>query len=117
MTRRTNRVNVLLRQEISNVISGELRDPRISGLVTVTGVYASDDLQYARVYVSVMGPKNDKDTVIEGLNRATGFIRRQLKHRITLRYVPGLKFMIDDSMEKAEDISRIIDKLSFQDMG
>ena len=112
MTRRTDRVNGLLRQEISNLLSRELNDPRLSGVVSITQVRTSSDLRYAAVYVSVMGKREEKDMALEGISSATGFMRRELRGRVSLRYIPELKFILDESLDNAERIFGLMDSIS-----
>jgi ribosome-binding factor A len=112
MTRRTDRVNGLLRQEISRIVSGELRDPRLFGVVSITQVDTSSDLRYARVFVSVLGTKGEKETVLRGISSASGFMRRELKGRLSLRHIPELSFHLDESMEEADHIHGLMDRLS-----
>ena len=112
MTRRTDRVNGLLRQEISNLLSRELNDPRLSGVVSITQVKTSSDLRYATVYVSVMGKREEKDMALEGISSATGFMRRELRGRVSLRYIPELKFILDESLDNADRIFGLMDSIS-----
>jgi ribosome-binding factor A len=111
MTRRTDRVNGLLRQEISYLISHELRDPRLSGVVSITQVETSSDLRHAKVFVSVLGEKEQKDKVLRGINSAMGFVRKELKGRLSLRYVPELQFALDETLDEAEHIFRLMNSL------
>ena len=112
MSRRTDRINGLLRQEISQLLSRDLNDPRLSGVVSITRVETSSDLRVSRVYVSVLGGRQDKDSVLRGINSALGFIRREMRERLSLKYIPELKFSLDESMEEAEHIQKLMDRLS-----
>ena len=112
MTRRTDRINGLLRQEISQLLSRELDDPRLSGVVSITRVEISADLRHARVYVSVLGTQGEKESVLSGINSALGFMRRELRVRLSLKYIPELKFTLDESIEEAEYIFGLMDRLS-----
>ena len=111
MSRRTDRINGVIRQEISLLLSRELNDPRLSGVVTITKVDIKPDLQHARVYVSVLGDQVHKETVLKGINSATGFIRRELRGRLYLRHVPNLDFVLDESLEDASHIFKLMDDL------
>ena len=111
MTRRTDRINGLLRQEISQLLSRDLNDPRLSGIVSITRVETSNDLRHSEVYVSVLGNREVKNTVLRGINSAGGFMRRELGERLSLRYIPELKFTLDESMEEADHILRLMDHL------
>lgn len=88
-TRRRERVSELIREEISELIRREVRDPRLSGLISVTEVVTSPDLRHARVFVSVMGTEEEKRQVEKGLAAASGFLRKGLGERLSLRYTPN----------------------------
>ena len=112
MTRRTDRVNGVLRQEISLLLSRELNDPRLSGVVSVTRVETSGDLHYSRVFISVLGSRDDKVAALDGVRSATGFMRRELRTRLSLRQIPELHFSLDESIEEAEHLFGLIDQLT-----
>lgn len=110
MTRKIERVSSLFREEISYLLSREVKDPRLSGLITVTEVSVSTDLRHAQVYVSIVGSKEEKLSVMSGLKSATGFIRRELAHRLNIRRIPELNFLLDDSIEKGTKVLQLIEK-------
>lgn len=105
--RRTARVADLVKQEVSQIIQHEMKDPRI-GFVTVTSVEVSIDLRHARIYFSVLGSKADLEASLEGLERARGYIRTQLGRRIKLRHIPELLFRYDESFDYAQRISNVM---------
>ena len=109
MSRRLERVNVLLRNNISRIISSELSDPRLGGVHTVTSVDTSPDLSHAHVYVSVLGDDDSKTQTIEVLRSAEGVIRRGLRST-DLRRIPQLSFDIDDSIERGDEILRLLNE-------
>ena len=109
MTRRTERVNELLRHELSQLIGRDLKDPRLAGIVTVTIVETSNDLKRARVSVSVMGSPKVKEATMRGITSASGYMRRELAKRLSLKYVPDLSFVLDDSLDQADHIYRLLD--------
>ena len=111
MPRRVDRIKGLLRQELSLLISRHLKDPRIGGVISVTQVKTSADLRSARVYISVMGDEAEKQGTLQGIQSASSFLRRELRERLALRYVPFMKFELDESMEDAENLLRIMDQL------
>lgn len=111
MTRRTERLNAQLREEISELLAREVKDPRLGGLVSVTRVEISPDLRHARVFVSVLADEAGKGESFEALDSAAPFLRRELKHRLTLRYVPELAFRRDDSIEKGAELEELIHSL------
>jgi ribosome-binding factor A len=112
MAYRIERVNNLIRREISELIQHELRDPRLDNFVTVTEVSTSADLRYAKIFVSSMSGKQEEKNIMEVLNSAAGFLRTGLASRIRLRYIPELSFYWDDSIEHGDRILRIIDGLN-----
>ena len=109
--RRIERVNGLLRQEISSLVASQVNDPRLRGLVTITQVRTAQDLRTARVYVSVMGNDSVRQEALEGIQSSASFLRRELRGRVSLRYIPFLRFVLDDAMVEADRLMRIIDDL------
>lgn len=104
MTRRTERLNDLFREEISRILQHQVRDPRLAGLLSITHVDISPDIRYAKVFVSILGSEEEKTQALEGLGRAQGFFRRELAHKLNLRRIPQLSFHRDDSMETAAQV-------------
>ena len=98
MSRKTEKVNSLFREEISQLLLREVKDPRLSGVISVTEVIITPDLRYAHIYVSMMGSEEGKKGIISGLESASGFMRRELAHRIQMRRIPELIFVRDDSI-------------------
>ncbi len=109
-SRRQRQVAELLHEEISQLIQRNTRDPRL-GFVTVTGVDVSPDLRNAKVYVTVLGDKEDQKSTLEGLASATGFFRYQLRQDLSLRHIPELKFQIDTSLEYGLHIEKLLDSI------
>lgn len=112
MSRKTERVGSLFREEISELLRREVKDPRLSGVFSVAEVEVTPDLRYAHIYISIMGSEEEKKGVMSGLESASGFIRRELAHRLQMRRIPELIFVRDDSIEKGSRLLRIIDELS-----
>jgi ribosome-binding factor A len=112
MSRRTERLNHLLRQEITDLLQREAKDPRLSVMVSVTRVSVSSDLRYAKVFVSVMGTEEEKKGLLAGLRAASGFLRRELSGRLSIRYTPELSFFYDDTMEQAGKVLELIQQVS-----
>ncbi|NSW90730.1 MAG: 30S ribosome-binding factor RbfA [Firmicutes bacterium] len=108
MTQRIYRISEEIKREISSIIQNELKDPRLPEFVSVVSVDTTRDLRYARVYISVLGNEEDKKNAIEGLKNAAGFIRREIGHRIKLRYTPELIFELDNSIEQGIYINKLI---------
>jgi len=107
-SRRLDRLNEQLRQEISQLISRVLRDPRLAGVVSITTVEVSPDLRHARVYFSVLGGEEERGRVLAALQGAAGFLRHELASRLTLRHVPELTFKPDISIERGERIMELL---------
>lgn len=111
MSRRTDRVNELLRKEISWIIAKDMKDPRISRLVTITRAAVTPDLRQAEIYVSIMGTDQEKHSTIKTLRAASGFLHRELKPRLALKYVPYLAFRLDESIEQGMRMQEIMDSV------
>ena len=107
---RAESVGRQIQEELSDLIHRNIKDPRL-GYVTVTGVRVTRDLKFARVYVSVMGEGETRDTSMMILQRAMSFLRRELGGRIRLRHVPELEFELDHTLERASRIDRLLDDL------
>ena len=115
MSRRQERINHLLRQEISELLAREVKDPRLPSVTSVTHVDVSADLRYAKVSVSVLGRDEEKDNALLSLNSAASFLRRSLRRRLRLRTVPDLIFSLDDSIERSQELISMLDGLSDSD--
>ncbi len=107
---RLNRINEELKKEMSHIISFELKNPDVTGLISVTKVKITPDLKYAKVYISMLNSKNENRT-IEALKNSAGFIRSLIAKRINLRITPELVFEKDDSMEYGMKIDSILEEL------
>lgn len=107
---RPERLAALVHQTIADALATKVKDPRV-GFVTVTGVSASPDGQYATVRVSVMGTEEEKGRALEGLESARGFLRSHLAHALRLRVAPELRFELDRGLEHAQRIDRILHEL------
>jgi ribosome-binding factor A len=105
--KRSDKVGDLIRKEISQILVGELKDPRI-GFVTITKVAVSDDLRVAKVYYSVFGGEDQKEESYQGLESATGYIKRELGRRVRLKYMPEIHFLYDDSLDYGEHIEELL---------
>lgn len=108
--KRLDRVNQLIKEEISTLLQRELKDPRL-GFVTVTQVETTRDLRAARVFVSVLGDEAQWKGSLAALVSARGFIRNWLRHHLDLRVTPELDFRADHSMEHAARIQRLLERL------
>ena len=112
MAHRIQRVSSLMRQEISQLLQRQVKDPRLGNFVAVTEVSLSPDLRYARVFVSCMGSEEEKQAMLSGLVAASGFLRNRLAKRLRLRRIPELSFHWDDSIERGAHLLQRIDEVS-----
>ena len=113
-TRRTARLNSLLKEVISEVIRSEVKNPHVHSLVTVTRVDITSDLHYAKVYVSVIDePPLQKDTVA-ALQTAAGFIAKKASKKVVMRYFPALTFILDDSVDHHMRIEKILSEINHE---
>ena len=111
MAHRIERINNLIRQEISELLQRQVKDPRLGSFVVITEVSTSSDLRYARVFVSCIDSKEDKQEILSVLASASGFFRNELGRRLRLRRIPELSFKWDDSIERGAHLLELIDKV------
>ena len=109
-TNRMDRVNEELKREISLVIDRNLKNPNITGIISVTKVKTSPDLKSAKVYISLLNCKSKKNT-LDAIKNASGFIRTEIAKRVNLRYTPSLTFQIDESIEYGSKIENILKEI------
>lgn len=110
MTNRMERVNSSIKRELSNIISRELTNTNITGLITVNKVDTAPDFSNSKVYVSMIAVKNKKETML-ALKKASGFMRTRLAHTLQFRKMPSLIFIYDESVEYGSRINEIIHDL------
>lgn len=110
MVERINRIAEEMKKEISGIIQNELKDPRLPKLISITSLNVTRDLRYAKVYISVLGSDEEKKNAINGLKSAAGFIRREVGHRVQMRYTPELQFELDNSIEQGAYITKLINQ-------
>ena len=106
--KRLNRVSEEVKKVVSELVYNGLKDPRINPMTTITRVEVTRDLSFARIYVSVLGDKRDKETTLLGLNKAKGFVRREIGSRIDLRHAPEPIFILDESIEQGMYMDQLI---------
>ena len=109
-SRRPQRLALQIQQEVSLMISRDMKDRRV-GFVTVTGVQLTPDLRHARIFISMMGSESEKEESLEALNHATGWVRHELGQRIRMKFIPEIVFQMDTSQEYGEHIDRLIDEI------
>ncbi len=113
MSRRSERTRKLIQREISGLLEREVNDPRLSKLISVTEVTLSPDLKYAKIFVSTLGDQMDnKEEILAGFNKASGFLRRELASHLKLRYTPQLSFHYDDSIERGARLLKLMGDLT-----
>lgn len=116
MNRRMDRVNMLVRQEISRILAVEMNDPRLSSLISITEVRTSRDLRSAKVYFSVFGDEQQKQNALAALESAGGYIHRTMKRNLKLKFAPFLSFQLDESIEQGTDMLDLISRNAPRDL-
>jgi ribosome-binding factor A len=114
VTRRTRQLGELLREELTDIIRREVKDPRV-GFFSITEVDVSPDLRTAHAFVSVLGTDEERRATLDALTSASRFIRFHLKPRLHTRQVPEIDFRDDRSMERAAQTTRVIREIQHQD--
>ena len=104
---RIEKLQELIKQEMGKMLLTDLKDPRI-GFVTVTDVEMTGDLRSAKIFISVMGGEEKVKSSLEGLQSALGFIRREIGHRIRLRFTPEISFALDTSLDYGDHIQKLL---------
>ena len=112
MSRRTDRINEQLREEISTLLVRQIKDPRLNAVVSITRVEASSDLRNARVYISVLGNDKAKQEALEGIQSAASFLRRELRDRLNMKHTPFLSYHLDGSIEEADQLFRLMNQIN-----
>ena len=112
MSLRNDRVRKTLMKEISDILLRDIKDPKISGLVSITDVEVSHDNSYAKVFYSVLSSDDKKHEIVEAIEKNTPRIRYEVGKRIRLRLTPELRFILDESLERGSRITDLIDKIS-----
>ena len=110
-SRRQDRVAEAIREEIATFLADGVKDPRVSGLVTVTGVDLTRDLRSARIYVSVYGSDAERQSTLEGLAAVSGRLRGQIGRALRLRVAPELAFKLDESIARAARIETLLSQI------
>lgn len=110
--KRINRISEEVRRVVSDLLLSEIKDPRISGMPSVNRVNVTKDLKFAKIYISVLGNEEEKANTIKGLESAKGFIRKEIGKRIDLRHIPEPLFYLDETIEHAIHMSKLIDEVN-----
>ena len=106
--KRIKRIESELKKEISMMITSDIKDPRIAPITSITEIDLTDDLQSAKIYVSVLGTDKEKEDTIEGLKNSIGYIKRELGKRLNLRHIPELRILLDEHIENAMRMEKLI---------
>jgi len=112
--KRADRVSALMQKEISEIIRRQVKDPRV-GFCSITKVDVSNDLRHAKVRVSVMGDEEQSQKTITGLENATGFIRREIGKRLSLRHTPEIRFILDKSIDHVLTVDRLLREIDLEE--
>lgn len=114
MSRRSERTSKLIQREISALLEREVNDPRLSKFVSVTEVTLSPDLMHAKVYVSTLSSETNREDLLAGFNKASGFLRKELAAHLRLKQMPELSFHYDDSIERGARLLELMSELTPQ---
>ena len=109
---KNTRVNGEVLRELSNIIRGEIKDPRISSMTSVVAVEVAPDLKTCKAYISVLGDEQAQEDTLAGLKSAEGYIRSKLAKNINLRNTPEIRFILDQSIEYGVYLSKLIDDVN-----
>ena len=112
---KNTRINGEVLKELSSIIRGEIKDPRIHPMTSVMAVEVAPDLKTCKAYISVLGNDEAKKATITGLKSAEGYIRRQLAKNLNLRNTPEIRFILDESIEYGVNMSKMIDEVTRKD--
>lgn len=112
---RSERVAEEIKKAVSHIINNEIKDPRVSGLISVTKVEMTKDLRHAKIFLSIYGEESEKQKVFEGLKNAEGFIRKELAHRVRMKFFPEISFKIDESIEYGIHIYKLLEEVQKQE--
>lgn len=112
---RIRRIASEIKKEISVLINQDLKDSRIAPITSITEIDLTDDLQSAKVYISVLGSQKEKKDTMEALEHSKGFIKKELGNRMNLRHIPQLYFILDEQLEKAMKMDKLISEVIKKD--
>ncbi len=112
---RPARVAEEFRQELGAIIARGLKDPRITGFITLTGAKMAPDLKDVTVYLSIHAPEAERERTLEGLRAAATFLQREVARNLRLRWTPHLRFVYDESVERGDRIERLLKEAHAQD--
>lgn len=109
---KNTRVNAEVQRELSNILRGGIKDPRVAPMTSVVAVEVAPDLKTCKAYISVFGDRKAQEDTLKGLQSAERYIRRELARTINMRNTPEIQFVLDQSIEYGVNMSRKIDELT-----
>lgn len=109
---KNTKVNTEVQRELSNIIRGGIKDPRVAPMTSVVAAEVAPDLKTCKAYISVLGDEKAQNDTIKGLQSAEGYIRRELAHSLNMRNTPEIKFVLDQSIEYGVTMSKMIDEVT-----
>ena len=109
---KNTRVNMEVQRELSNIVRGGIKDPRVAPMTSVVAVEVAPDLKYCKAYISVFGDEMAQEDTLKGLQSAEGYIRRELAHNLNMRNTPEIKFVLDQSIAYGVAMSKKIDDVT-----
>lgn len=112
--KRINRISEEVRRVISKIIQNDIKDPRISPITSVSHVEVTRDLSFAKIFISILGDEEEKQSTIEGLESAKGYIKKELGREVKLRAMPELIFILDDSIERSMEMTKLINEVNHE---
>lgn len=110
--RRLARISEEIKKLLSDLILNEIKDPRVNSMTSITDVEVTGDLSIAKIYISILGDEQEKKDTLEGLQNASGFIRKSISDNIDLRHSPKPEFFLDESIEQGMRIAELLDKVN-----
>jgi ribosome-binding factor A len=114
--KRSERISDQIKSEVADILLRKIKDPRI-GFVTVTAVEMTDDLRYAKIFVSILEDAPQQKKTLKGLSSASGFFRSELGKRLRLKFLPQLSFHLDESIQKAAHVLQLLEEIKKTDDG
>ncbi|MGF0040463.1 30S ribosome-binding factor RbfA [Peptoniphilaceae bacterium SGI.131] len=113
--KRTKRIEAEMKKEISLLMANEIKDPRLSAMASITAIELTNDLSQAKIFISVLGDREDKENSLAGLESSKGFIKKELGSRLKLRHIPDLIFKLDETIEHGLYMDKLIDEVIKRD--
>lgn len=112
--KRVQRIGEELRRVISDIIRSKIKDPRIPEIISVTNVIVTNDLSFAKIFVEIMGTKEEQEEALEGLNSAKGFIKKEISTEVKLRQMPELIFILDETLDINQKMEELIEEVKHE---